>query len=79
MSTVFSTGSSIGVENAGGIDGLEVVYNAAYMHDNLAINISALNWLSVFPGIGTVEPYSSLDVNVVFDAADLEDGEYGGR
>jgi hypothetical protein len=72
-------GSSIGLENAGGSDGLEVVYNAAYMHDNLAINISALNWLSAFPGVGVVEPYSSLDVDVVFDATELEDGEYSGQ
>ncbi len=73
------TSASIGVENVDGSDGLEVVYNAAYMHDNLAVLINAARWLSVSPASGTIEPYSSEVVTVSFDAADMESGTYTGQ
>jgi hypothetical protein len=73
------TGSTIGIENAAGDDGLTVVYNAAYMHDNLAIRFNAQRWMSLSPGSGTIEPYSSDTVTVTFNAADLETGTYTGQ
>jgi hypothetical protein len=33
-------GATIGFENAGGTDGLQICYNAAYMHNNLAIQVT---------------------------------------
>ena len=72
------TGATIGIENAVGDDGLEVVYNAAYMHDSLAVSINAASWLSVDPGSGEIDPFSSEIVNVNFDAADMDEGAYDG-
>ncbi|OQX91575.1 MAG: hypothetical protein B6D58_07405 [candidate division Zixibacteria bacterium 4484_95] len=72
-------GATVGIENAGGTDGLQVVYNAAYMHDYLAIKFSAARWLSVEPDAGWIEPYSGDTVDVILDAAELEDGEYSGQ
>jgi hypothetical protein len=73
------TGATIGIENIDGTDGLEVCFNAAYMHDNLAISLKASRWLSVSPASGTIEPYSSDAVTVAFDAAELDEGTYTGQ
>ncbi len=72
-------GASIGLENIDGSDGLEVLYNAEYMHTNLAISLNAARWLTISPASGTIEPYSSDVVTVSFDAADLESGTYTGQ
>ncbi len=73
------SGATIGIENPTGDDGLQVVYNAAYMHNNLAIDFTAVKWLWTEPGGGTVEPYSSATVDVHFSAADLGNGDYTGE
>ncbi len=72
------SGATIGIQNSDASDGLTVVYNAAYMHDNLAIAISSASWLSVTPATGTVEPFSTGTIPVKFDANGLGVGEYGG-
>jgi hypothetical protein len=73
------TGATIGLENSDGTDGLAVVCNAAYLHNNMAVSMNASRWLSVSPASGTIEPYSSGTMTVNFDAADLESGEYTGQ
>lgn len=58
---------------------MSVVYNAAYMHDNLAIKFAATpEWLSVAPGGGTVPPGGTIDLTALFNAADLYGGDYRG-
>ncbi|MCK4774614.1 MAG: choice-of-anchor D domain-containing protein, partial [Candidatus Krumholzibacteria bacterium] len=70
-------GSTTGIENATGTDGLQVAFNTDYVHDNLAVRFStAPAWLSVDPGSGTVPPGMSMDVDVTFDAAGLNGGDY---
>jgi len=71
--------ATVGIQNAEADDGLEVVYNAAYMHNDLAVAITAEHWLSVTPAGGSIEPYGSSAITVRFDAADLETGEYTGQ
>src|SRR5678816_2803816 len=47
--------ATIGIQNATKTVGLQVEYNALYVHDNLAIRIVPLkDWLSVTPGSGQV-------------------------
>ncbi len=70
---------TIGIQNSEYDDGLQVVRNAAYLHDYLAIEITAAHWLSVLPAGGAIEPYGSTDISVTFDAGDMEDGEYSGQ
>ncbi len=69
---------TVGIQNSTSDDGLTVVYNAAYMHDNMAIEYSTQNWLSTNPTGGIIEPLSEEVVQVGFDATDLEDGAYSG-
>ncbi|MFQ5454486.1 MAG: hypothetical protein ACE5D6_09915, partial [Candidatus Zixiibacteriota bacterium] len=58
---------------------LLILYNASYMHDNLAIGITSQHWLSSSPMGGFIEPYSSGTVNINFDATDLADSQYTGQ
>ncbi|RMH79556.1 MAG: T9SS C-terminal target domain-containing protein, partial [Calditrichaeota bacterium] len=72
--------ATIGIENFDGSDGLEVVYNAPYMHDNLAILISSeAVWVSQHPASGSIPPGGSLDVQVVIDANGFPFGIYRAR
>jgi hypothetical protein len=71
-------GATIGIQNSAATDGLSVVYNAAYMHANLAIDISASTWLSAAPLGGSIEPGMSATINALLDAEDLEVGAYTG-
>ena len=73
------TGSTIGIENALGDDGLQVVYNAEYIHDDMAILFNAASWLSVDPGSGSIDPNDEMVINVNFDAAELPEGDYFGQ
>jgi subtilisin family serine protease len=70
---------TVGIENRPGDDGLEVAFNAPYLHDGLAIlftDETPPEWLSVSPTSGTVAPSSSADLLVTFDSTDLADGVY---
>jgi len=73
------TGASIGIEDATGTDGLQVVYNAPYMHDNMAIAFYTWSWLYVDQSGGTVDPYGTTTLNVHLNATDLVDGVYTGQ
>ncbi|UCE67206.1 MAG: immune inhibitor A [Candidatus Zixiibacteriota bacterium] len=70
--------STIGIENINASDGLQIIYNADYMHDNLSIAIRSGSWLSVSPESGAVQPDESLNAAVTFDATDLVEGVYAG-
>jgi hypothetical protein len=73
------TSCTVGIENADGTDGLEVVFNQAYLHDGMAILFEASQpWLTVTPSSGTVEPDSADVVDVVLNAAALGEGTYTG-
>ncbi len=72
------TSATIGIENSTGTDGLQVVYNAAYMHSNLSIKITAGEWLSALPVSGTVQPGGNAVSDISFDASDLVAGTYTG-
>jgi len=71
--------ATIGIENAAGDDGLEVVYNAAYMHNNMAIDFTVVRWLWVEPSGGLLEPFTSTNVTVNLCAKDLTDGVFEGQ
>lgn len=68
---------TIGMQNSDGTDGLQVVFNGAYMHDSLAIEFGT-GWLSTDPAGGQVPALGSLPVNVIGDASDLAAGDYTG-
>ncbi|MBK8553310.1 MAG: T9SS type A sorting domain-containing protein [Ignavibacteria bacterium] len=71
--------ATIGTENVGGATGLQVVYNAAYMHNNLAIKIEkGLAWVDEVPNSGTIIPGGNQTVSVNFSAVGLSVGTYTG-
>ncbi|MFZ1945928.1 MAG: S8 family serine peptidase [bacterium] len=71
--------ATIGIQNATGTDGLQVVYNDYYVHDGLAIELSFMpEWLSVAPSTGTIPAGGYADLAVGFDATDLFGGDYEG-
>ncbi len=72
---------TVGIENQSGTDGLQVVFNADYLHNGMALLFTtslADPWLSIDLTSGTVPPYSSDIRTVTFDAADLVEGTYTG-
>jgi len=71
--------STVGIQNSDGFIGLQVTYNASYIENNLAVEISTeTSWLSVEPSSGVVDPDDSFTASVTFDATELEDGIYTG-
>ncbi len=71
--------ATIGIQNATKTDGLTVVYNAPYVHDNLAVRFSAApEWLTVNPTQGTVPPGGNLQLTALFNAEGLFGGTYNG-
>jgi hypothetical protein len=75
------TEATIGIENATGTTGLQVVYNQAYMADSLAILYTApIFWLSTDLTSGTLDPASpAMPFNIFMQSADLDAGTYLGR
>lgn len=64
--------ATIGIENADGTDGLEVLCDAyGYIENNLAIEFRTYQWLSVSPGSATIEPGQSQVFDVVMDLASV--------
>ena len=71
--------ATIGQQNADGTDGLQVVYNAAYVHNNLAIKFFAMpEWLKVMPASGTVPAGGTKVLSAIFNATDMYGGDYYG-
>ena len=70
---------TVGIENEGGSDGLEVVYNGDYLTDELAVKfVLPIFWLGVDPMSGFNMPGESSEFTVTFDASELTSGVYTG-
>ncbi len=70
---------TIGIQNETRDDGLTVVYNASYLHDELAIELQTRpRWLRVDTESGTLDPGQSIDIAVTMDAAELYGGVHEG-
>lgn len=80
MTTNDLQGATIGIQNATRNDGLTVVFNAPYVHNNLAVEFRPpAAWLTVNPDAGTIPPAGFLDLDVTFDATQLIGGTYNAR
>jgi hypothetical protein len=79
MTGVVNNGT-IGIENMTGTDGLQVVYNAAYVTNNLAIDFhNQINWLTLgTPSSGSLDLGACVDVPLNFSAGALPVGTYTG-
>jgi len=65
--------ATLGIENSTGDVGLQVVYNADYVHNNLAIlyKLRGVDWLSHAPSFGTIPAMGSVNITNTFDATGL--------
>lgn len=65
--------ATVGIENSDGTDGLQVVFNAAYIEDGLAVKINTprIEWLDVTPTSGSLAAGESEPVTVTYDATGL--------
>ncbi len=78
-SATYAKDGTIGIENATGTDGLQVLHNTeGYMHNNLAIRIKPISWMSVWPTEGELAPGESMDLDVTFDLALVGSGTLDG-
>jgi hypothetical protein len=72
-----STSATVGIENYDGTDGLQVVRNAVYLENDLALQFSAdPEWLLLENFEGTVYNGNSIAVVMSFVTDGLEMGEY---
>jgi subtilisin family serine protease len=72
--------ATIGIQNAPRTIALQMVYNANYVHNNLAIQINRTpEWLSVAPGSGSLAGLFGQDLTVTFNSTDLAPGTYLGN
>ncbi len=71
---------TMGIQNENGTIGLQMANNQAYAEPGLAVKICyPIFWLTVSPTMGTLFPDESIDLNVTFDASDVEPGLYTGN
>ncbi|MFH1195219.1 MAG: C25 family cysteine peptidase [bacterium] len=71
------TNATVGIENSDGTDGLQIVRDAAYLANNLAIQISAdPEWLIADIPEGTLYNGSSAAIELEFITTDLIEGQY---
>jgi len=68
---------AVGIEDAYGASGLQVVFNAGYLHDDLAVRIEdAAPWMTESPVGGMQEGSGSTSILVCADASGLSPGLY---
>ncbi|MBZ5640818.1 MAG: choice-of-anchor D domain-containing protein [Acidobacteriia bacterium] len=71
------TGATLGIQDATKTDGLTVVFNAAYVHNSLAVEFNPpIGWIGVTPRTGTVAPGAFIDLDVAIDSTGLIGGDY---
>jgi hypothetical protein len=77
--TASLTSTTAGIQNGTQNDGLTVVYNAAYLKNNLAVRLRPVpDWLTVTPESGTVPPGGSNSLTVRFSTEGLNGGFHYG-
>jgi hypothetical protein len=73
-------GGTIGIENSDGLIGLPVVYNASYLHSNMAILIAPPEplptSLTITPSGGIIHPGASDTIAVIAEADSAAAGQY---
>lgn len=67
--------ATVGIENATGTDGLQIVFNAPYVANGLAVRISAL-WVEAQVTTPTIPVGGTDTFDLLFDADGLADGTY---
>ena len=78
MATPIDTGT-IGIQNGSGTAGLQVAFDAPYLHDRLAVRLALQDeWVRAVPRSGRLRPGESATVALTLDASGLIPGTYVG-
>ena len=80
MDLTLVNSATIGVQDAAGAVALQVVYNATYVHNNLAVLITSdlFSWMSTEPAFGTIAPGDSESVQLRIHPAGLVGRDFYG-
>lgn len=71
------TAATVGIENNTGNDGLQIAYNAAYVHNGLAVKFAAdPEWLASNTFGGMIYNGNSSAIELTFNSEDYPEGEY---
>jgi len=71
------TGATVGIENGDGTEGLQVAYNADYIHDNLAIMFKQeSHWFSANALSGTLSQGNDARLYMTWSSEDFAPGRY---
>jgi len=71
------TSATVGIENTSGNDGLQIVYEAAYLANNLAVQIAAdPEWLTLNNYAGTIYNGNSVNIGLMINTDGMELGDY---
>lgn len=73
--------NTVGLENSTGSDGIQIVFDNTYIHNNLAVKIEkgGLPWLTENPLSGTIIPAGNQNVDLTFNSTGLSVGTYTGK
>ncbi|HEX9252271.1 MAG TPA: C25 family cysteine peptidase [Ignavibacteriaceae bacterium] len=71
------TSATVGIENAAGTDGLQIAYEAAYLVNNLAVQIAAdPEWLILNNYAGTIYNGNSVNIGLMINTDGMDIGNY---
>ncbi|MDP6668491.1 MAG: S8 family serine peptidase [Candidatus Krumholzibacteria bacterium] len=71
--------ASIGIENGDGLDGLQIVFNSDYLHDDLAVRIfpdQDCAWITASPLTGATPASGTSTVSIMADASGMTEGSH---
>ena len=72
----------VGIENDDGTIGSEVNKYSPYIRDDIAVEFNwaplpePLDWISIDSALGTIAPYSNNQIEIIFDAENLDSGPH---
>ncbi|MCF7918991.1 MAG: hypothetical protein K9N06_03635 [Candidatus Cloacimonetes bacterium] len=69
--------NTIGIQDAGGTNGLQVCFNSDYLHEDMAIEFyQIIDWLQISQASGIVTSGENQQITITVETSELELGDY---